>query len=145
MLGSAMENREPYFEEIEGELECFLHNGPYLFINGRCRFLGIIPLMRRRWKIGAGQECVRITIIRLAEQCLLVYESGAGSAGLRLGQGLAPGDHLHPEGETDARDLSSDIAQPDDPKALASQLRTEAPLPSDGPQPGGLPVDAPQP
>src|SRR5258706_16101407 len=50
-------------EEIEGALECLLHNGPYLFINGRCRFLGIIPFMRRRWKIGAAQECVRITII----------------------------------------------------------------------------------
>jgi len=27
------------------------------------RFLGIIPFMRRRWKIGARSECVRITII----------------------------------------------------------------------------------
>src|SRR5260370_28824427 len=63
MLGSAMENREPYFEEIEGEVECFLHNGSYVFINGRCRFLGIIPFMRGRWKIGAGQQCVRIAII----------------------------------------------------------------------------------
>jgi hypothetical protein len=29
-------------------------------------------------------------------------------------------NHLHAEGETDARDLSSDIAEPDDPKAFAS-------------------------
>src|SRR3981081_3795129 len=26
-------------------------------------FLGLLPCMRGRWKIGAGQECVRITII----------------------------------------------------------------------------------
>ena len=48
--------------------------------------------------------------IRLVEQCLLADESGAGGTGLLLGQVLAPGDHLHAEGETDARDLSSDIA-----------------------------------
>jgi len=60
--------------------------------------------------------------IRLAEQCLLADQRGAGGTGLLLGQVLAPGDHLHAEGETDARDLSSDIAQPDDPKAFASQV-----------------------
>src|SRR5713101_8724721 len=81
--------------------------------------------------------------IRLVEQYLLADESRAGGPGLLFGQVLAPGDHLHAEGETDARDLSSDIAQPDDPKAFASQVRAEARLPSAGPQREGLPVYAP--
>src|SRR5258708_19044028 len=51
-----------------------------------------------------------------------VDESGPGSAGLLLGQVLAPGDHLHAEGDTDARDLSSDVAQPDDPKPFAPKV-----------------------
>src|SRR6266436_7077890 len=70
----------------------------------------------------AAQDEMDRDDIRLAEQCLLVYESGAGSARLRLGQVLAPGDHLHPEGDTDARDLSSDVAQPDDRETFASQV-----------------------
>ena len=80
--------------------------------------------------------------IRLAEQRLLVDESGAGSAGLLLGQVLAPGDHLHPEGETDARNFSSDVAQSDDAKALASQVRAEAHLPSSRLERSGFPIDA---
>jgi hypothetical protein len=60
--------------------------------------------------------------IRLVEKCLLADKSGASGTGLRLCEVLAPGDHLHAKGETDARDLSSDIAQPDDPKAFASQV-----------------------
>jgi hypothetical protein len=47
----------------------------------------------------AAQDNMHRGDIRLAEQCLLVNKSGAGGPGLS-GQVLAPGDHLHAEGET---------------------------------------------
>jgi len=56
--------------------------------------------------------------IRLVEQCLLADESGAGGTGLLLCEVLAPGDHLHAEGETDARDLSSILPNPTTPRLL---------------------------
>jgi hypothetical protein len=81
--------------------------------------------------------------IRLAKQCLLVDESGAGGAGLRLGQVLAPGDQLHTECKTDARNLFSDVAQPDDRERFTPQVRAEAGLPPTRLQRSGFPVDAP--
>src|ERR1700738_1451171 len=60
--------------------------------------------------------------VGFAEQRLLVDEDSTRGAGLLLGEVLAPGDHLHAEGDTDARDPPSDIAQPGDAYALASQV-----------------------
>src|SRR6266436_7339009 len=67
-----------------------------------------------------------------AEQRLLVHEGGTGGAGFLLSEVLAPGDHLHAEGEADARHFSSNVSQPDDTQASTSQVCAEARLPSTG-------------
>ena len=65
----------------------------------------LVRLLRTRWTV--------MTSASRNSVCLSTRVAPA-PAGLLLDQVLAPGDHLHAEGEAYARDFASDVAQPDD-------------------------------